>query len=92
MSVIVFEKRKYINFCSITMDRSIHVDDLDDQLSYIQPSFDGFVDLIKNDKKVTNNIINLPNCYFILYMLLHKFTIKIFIIIFELAGNRNFGE
>lgn len=64
-SVTEFENRSTLGFCSFTMDRRIHVDDLDDKLSYVQPSFDGFVDLIKNDKKVINNINNLANYYLI---------------------------
>ncbi|XP_049398896.1 protein NRT1/ PTR FAMILY 8.2-like [Solanum stenotomum] len=40
------------------MDKSIHVDDLDDKLSYVQPSFDGFIDLIKNDKKVAETLVS----------------------------------
>ncbi|KAJ8539571.1 hypothetical protein K7X08_013823 [Anisodus acutangulus] len=38
------------------MDRRIQVDDLHDK-SYVQPSFDGTMDLNKNDKKVTKTLV-----------------------------------
>ncbi|CAN4105268.1 unnamed protein product [Withania somnifera] len=39
------------------MDRSIYVNNLDDK-SYVQQSFDGIMDLIKNDKKVTKTSVS----------------------------------